>query len=84
MVNSILNSVSDLTTLEIILSYVDAWNLLDVNGKEVKLPEKKRKVALFDYLDDQLIIPWIIGSWFEARISRSALPKENSENSSDT
>ena len=78
--NEILNSTSDLNTMEIILSYIEAWNLTDVNGSEVVLPtKKKRKVSLFDYLDDQLIIPWIIGSWFEARISRAALPKESSQ-----
>ena len=82
--NEILNATSDLRTMEIILSYVEAWNLIDVNGKAVKLPEKKRKVSLFDYLDDQLIIPWLIGSWFEARISRATLPKETSSASSDT
>ena len=76
--NDILNSTSDLNTMEIILSYVEAWSLVDVDGNEVKLPtKKKRDISLFDYLDDQLIIPWIIGSWFEARISRAALPKEN-------
>lgn len=82
--NSILNSVSDVGTLEIILSYVEDWYLLDVNGKEVKLPAKKRDISLFDYLDDQLIIPKIIGAWFEARVSRAALPKETSSASSDT
>lgn len=83
--NDILNSVSDLKTLEIILSYVEDWSLRDVNGKDVVLPvKKKRKVSLFDYLDDSLVIPWLIGSWFEARVSRSNLPKETSQASSDT
>jgi hypothetical protein len=34
--NKILNSVSDQDTLEIILGYVTAWNLTDVDGKKVK------------------------------------------------
>ena len=72
----ILSSVSDIETLEIILGYITAWNLKDVDGKEVPFVPS---IDSLDNVDDTRLVSWIVASWFMARAERSALPKAPSK-----
>lgn len=68
----ILGTTSDISTLELMLSYMTGWNLRDVEGKPVSFGQS---IDALDNLDDTRLIPWIITSWFHARAERSGLPK---------
>ena len=70
---SILASVSDVTSLNIISQYIVAWNIRDVAGKLVEFDPKKG-IENFDELDDGIVITWLIRSWFDARNQRTKLP----------
>ena len=72
----ITEATSDVVVLEEILKFIDNWNMLDVAGKEVKF-ELDKGIELLDDLDDRVIVPWIIGAWFEARSQRTELPKNS-------
>jgi len=85
----ILRSTSDLETLEIILTYIEDWKMLDVDGKNIPFkkfikikgkdeeddPVEELNISLFDDLDDSIMIPFVISSWFEAR-SGGMTPKK--------
>ena len=84
----ILSSFSDLETLGIVLGYITDWHMLDVDTKEVPFEptttigegdEAKEvpNLALFDDLDDILIVPWVISAWFMARRKATEVPKES-------
>jgi len=84
----ILSSFNDLETLEVVLGYITGWNMLDVDMKKVpfkptatigKGDETKEapNLALFDDLDDVLIVPWVISAWFMARHKATEVPKES-------
>ena len=79
----LLSSVNDLETLKIILDYIENWNLKDVDGNPVPFDRSKGE-ALLDNLDDRYVIPWLIGSWFEARSRRIEVPLGPSPTSSAT
>ena len=72
---TILSTMSDITTLELMLSYMTGWDMKDVEGKPAPFGQT---IEALDNLDDTRIIPWIISSWFQARAERSALPKGSS------
>ncbi len=79
----ILESTSDLKTLEIILGYIEDWSMKDVNGNQVPF-DKDAGVDLLDDLDDSKMIPWIIGAWFEAKVERTYVPKKSSDGAEET
>jgi hypothetical protein len=64
-------SFSDSLALTIILGYVEAWHLLDVNGKEV---EFVKELEGLDDMDDRVVV-WIVRAWFQARNKRAEVPK---------
>lgn len=66
----------DVVVLEVILEFIESWNMLDVNGETVEL-DLDKGIELLDELDDRVIIPWIISAWFEARSQRTELPKNS-------
>lgn len=68
----ILETTSDIATLELMLSYMTGWSLKDVDGKPIPFGQT---IETLDNADDTRLIPWIITSWFRARAERSALPK---------
>ena len=68
----ILGTVSDIETLKLMLGYMTGWLLKDVDGREVPFGQT---IEALDNIDDTLLIPWVITSWFRARAERSALPK---------
>ena len=68
-----LASVNDLEVLKIILDYLTDWNLKYVDGNQVPF-DRSKGPALLDELDDRYIVPWLIGSWFEARNRRIEVP----------
>jgi len=72
----ITEATSDVVVLELILEFIESWHMLDVGGKEVKF-ELEKGIELLDDLDDRVIVPWIIGAWFEARNERTDLPKNS-------
>jgi hypothetical protein len=74
----ILQSVSDVDTLEIILSYIEGWHMLDVYGNEIPW-DPGRGVEILDELDDGIIIPWLIGAWFRAKSERASISKKRSD-----
>jgi hypothetical protein len=59
--------------LEVILSYITAWDLIDVDGAVVGAVS----LAALDNVDD-LIVDWLVRAWFDARGRRSAIPKAGS------
>ena len=65
---------TDIESLEIILSYVEAWSIYGVDEKKVTFDTEKK----VDNLDtvDELLVNWIIAAWFEARSEREHLPKK--------
>jgi hypothetical protein len=67
---------SDINALEIVLEYIDDWNMIDVDRKAVKL-DKGKGTELFFNLDDSHIITWIISSWYEARVRRGEVSKNS-------
>lgn len=89
--NKILNSSSDLDTLTIVLDYIVAWDLKDVDGKKIKFEPTvtetvgegddaeeitRPNLELFDNMDE-LVASWVINAWFEAKNSRMEVPKES-------
>jgi len=65
-------SVSDLDWLAVVLGYVTAWNLTDVDGASVE-----PKTSAIDRVEDDLIA-WLLSAWLKARSERSALPRKPS------
>jgi hypothetical protein len=70
------NVTSDVDGLEIVLGYIEAWNMIDVDGESVEL-DKEKGMELFFNLDDSHIITWIISSWYEARVRRGEVSKNS-------
>lgn len=56
---------TDVAVLPIILPYVVEWNLPDVNGRSISLPEE-RPTALLDDVDEMLVV-WLIRTFYEHR-----------------
>lgn len=79
----ITSSFDDTFVLEKILEYVDAWSLFDVDGNAIAL-DKEKGIELFDEVDDGLVLPWIIQSWFDARRKRNEPEKNSSTPSENT
>jgi len=77
----ILETTSDIATIQLMLGYVVGWSLRDVDGKPIPFGQT---VESLDNADDTRIIPWFIQAWFRARAERSALPKEPSKPSEST
>lgn len=84
----ILSSFNDLETLKIVLGYITNWHMLDVDMKEIPFEptttvgegdeaKEMPNLALFDDLDDILIVPWVISAWFMAKRKVVEVPKEN-------
>jgi len=84
----VLSSFDDLETLRIILGYITAWHMLDVDKKKVPFKptttvgegddaKEVLNLALFDDLDDKVIIPWVISAWFKAKYQSAEIPKES-------
>ena len=69
------NVVSDVDGLAIVLGYIEAWNMIDVDGENVELDKDNEE--LFFNLDDSHIITWIISSWYEARVRRGEVSKNS-------
>lgn len=74
--HKVTSATNDVAALEIILGYIEAWNMIDVDGKSVEL-DKEKGVELFYNLDDGGIIVWIISSWYEARVRRGEVSKNS-------
>lgn len=65
---------TDIESLTTILSYVEAWSMLGVQGKKITFKAEANVDNLNDV--DELVVNWIIGAWFEARAEREQLPKK--------
>lgn len=66
-------SFSDSVTMGIILGYVDAWNVKDINGKDIELG-KERGIEVLDNVEDDIVV-WLVSAWFAAR-ARKTLSKK--------
>ena len=69
---------SDLISLGVILSYVEAWRMQNARGTSTTPFNSKTGIELLDTLDE-ILVNWIIGAWFEARTRREELSKKVSE-----
>ncbi len=68
------SSLTDLVALPIILSYIKDWNMLDVHGKPIAL-DIELGIDVLDEVNDPVIIPWIIGAWYDARNKAAEVSK---------
>lgn len=71
-------AASDAEWLGVVLPYVTAWSLTDVDGAPAQ-----PTVAAMDEVDDDLVC-WLLSAWWQARSERSALPKAPSSRSGPT
>ena len=65
---TILETTSDLVALNMIVGYVEAWQIPDTSFVA------GGGIELLDEADDD-IVGWLVRAWFEARGKRSGLPK---------
>lgn len=52
-------------TIAIVLRYVEAWNLPDVDGQVVPLPDGERTLEVIDGVEDRLV-PWLVKAFKSA------------------
>ncbi len=50
---------SDKTVMEIVLRYIDSWNLAGIDSQPIALPENDRPIEIIDAIDESLI-GWLI------------------------
>ena len=70
---AVLEATSDGEWLGVVLPYVTAWNVKDVDGAPVD-----PTISALDRVEDDLVA-WLLSAWFKARSERSALPKAPSK-----
>ena len=64
-------------TLAIVLRYVIAWNVRDVDGADVALPDGERPAALMDNVDEAVIV-WLIRAFARFWLVDLTAPRPNS------
>lgn len=69
----VIEAVTDSAAVNIILGYVERWNLKDTSGLEVPI---KKDIEVLDQVDDVLVV-WLIRAWFQARDQRGTVPKNS-------
>ncbi len=66
-------------SLEIILRYVVAWRIIDIDGNEVSLPDEvsARQASMMDNVDE-VLATWLVKAFYENRAeiikSKNSLP----------
>jgi hypothetical protein len=61
---AMLEGQSDLAALEVILSYIEGWLMINVKNKKVIFNPEGDIDAFNDM--DEIIVNWVISAWFKA------------------
>lgn len=64
-------------TLEIVLRYVEAWQMIGLDGRPIPLPTGERKAALLDDAEDALVA-WLVRSFIRFWLAELTAPRPNS------
>ena len=71
---SMMEGQSDLISLEVILGYVEAWRMDSSKGKTIAF-DPEAGIEILDDMDE-ILVNWLIGAWFEARVQREEVSKK--------
>jgi hypothetical protein len=71
----VVGAFNDAVAMDIILGYVEKWNVKDINGEAVELGDE-RGIEILDNVEDDVVV-WLISAWFSARSRRIAPKKVN-------
>lgn len=66
--------LADMAFLTGMLDFVVNWHIQDADGKAIPF-EPEKGLEIFDEIDDLKMLPWIIGSWWDARRELSEVSK---------
>lgn len=68
---------SDTETLSLILPYVIEWNLVNLDGQPISLPDGARPTDLLDDVEDQVLM-WLIREFVVFWLGELLQPRKNS------